>query len=160
MRGVSEMERVGSESRIGIVRGPVPVLDDADIDRFWSIVDKSGGPDACWMWMGGRGSHGYGVFCANNRRYRAHRVAWELANGPIPNDPDGPKIVVCHHCDTPLCCNPYRCLFLGTQTDNMRDAARKGRMATGERHGTRTHPESVKNRARREARKGRVRCER
>jgi HNH endonuclease len=58
---------------------------------------------------------------------RAHRFAWSIANGkPVP---DG--LFVLHRCDVPLCVNPDH-LFLGTQLDNMRDCARKGRMQFGE----------------------------
>ena len=49
-------------------------------------------------------------------------MAWMLVNGPIP---DG--LLILHHCDNPPCCNPIH-LFLGTQSDNMRDAASKGRI--------------------------------
>jgi hypothetical protein len=51
----------------------------------------------------------------------AHRMAWILTHGPIP---DG--LHICHRCDVPLCCNPSH-LFLGTQGDNNRDAFAKGR---------------------------------
>jgi hypothetical protein len=51
-----------------------------------------------------------------------HRVAWELAVGPIPAGAS-----VLHKCDVPLCCNPSH-LFLGTQTDNLADAREKGRL--------------------------------
>lgn len=57
---------------------------------------------------------------------KAHRVAYELANGPIPKG-DGPHgTVVMHSCDNPLCCNPAH-LSIGTQADNLRDMAEKGR---------------------------------
>lgn len=52
---------------------------------------------------------------------RTHRLAWQLANGPIPIG-----MFVCHHCDNPPCCNPEH-LFLGTALDNNRDRHEKGR---------------------------------
>lgn len=89
-------------------------------ERFWSKVDVRG-PDECWEWLGARSGKRYGGFWDGARVQRAHRVAWELTNGPIP---DGMSVL--HRCDNPPCCNPAD-LFLGTQTDNMRDAEQKGR---------------------------------
>jgi len=103
-------------------------------ERFWAKVEKRGTED-CWLWTGGKTVKGYGVFWNNERFVHAQRFAYELLVGPIP---DG--MFVCHHCDNPPCCNPKH-LFLGTHKDNMRDAVAKGRMASGERHGTHTHPE-------------------
>jgi hypothetical protein len=51
----------------------------------------------------------------------AHRLAWEEANGPIPAG-----MYVCHTCDVPACVNVEH-LFLGSQSDNMKDMAAKGR---------------------------------
>lgn len=93
--------------------------------RFWSKVDKSGGPDACWNWIAkarAQGGTGYGMFTITNGKYKhAHRLAWELTNGPIPDGLHG-----CHKCDNVLCCNPAH-LFLGSHQENMEDMIRKGR---------------------------------
>lgn len=88
-------------------------------ERFWSKVDRTG--DGCWEWQASRTSHGYGQVSTFRRPRGAHRVAWELVNGPIP---DG--LWVLHHCDNPPCVRSDH-LFLGTVGDNSRDMAAKGR---------------------------------
>lgn len=84
---------------------------------FWSLVKRTSG---CWEWQGDT-SHGYGRIWRGKRRYAAHRVAYELSVGPIP---DG--MCACHHCDNRLCVNPAH-IFIGTQKDNMQDWTKKGK---------------------------------
>jgi len=81
-------------------------------------------PNGCLEWTGCT-SHGYGLIGVNGNQVQAHRVAWELANGPIPAGME-----VCHKCDRPPCCDPEH-LFIGTHTDNMADMAAKGRAHNG-----------------------------
>jgi HNH endonuclease len=112
-----------------------PQFTQRDSERFWSKVDRSGGPDACWPWLKHRNPKGYGQAWDGRSLQLAHRVAWELVNGPIP---DG--LSALHRCDNPPCCNPAH-IFLGTQADNIADAARKERLAHGGQNGSHTHPE-------------------
>jgi hypothetical protein len=92
-----------------------------DIQRFWSKVDKSGGPDACWIWAAGKTAAGYGELGIHKHIVYSHRLAWILTYGEIH---DG--LCVCHKCDNPPCCNPDH-LFLGTASDNATDMVKKGR---------------------------------
>lgn len=110
-----------------------PKYTPKDIARFESKVDRSAGPDGCHPWLAGTGKDGYGGFWAQGQMHRAHRVAWELANG------DPGVLCVLHQCDNPLCCNS-RHHFLGTRVNNIEDMVSKGRQASGERNGLRRHP--------------------
>lgn len=101
--------------------------DDAEqlLERFENKFTPEPNTD-CWIWTGAVNSSGYGSFYFNGRDVRAHRASWELHYGPIPNGDHHGTTCVCHTCDNPLCVNPAH-LFLGTQSDNMRDMYRKGR---------------------------------
>jgi len=86
-------------------------------------------PNGCIEWTGCLDTGGYGQISVNNRMVLVHRLAWELANGPIP---DG--LSVLHHCDNPPCCEteptegyPEGHLFLGTHAENNADRSAKGR---------------------------------
>lgn len=100
-------------------------MKEKDIARFWTKVDR-GNKDECWEWKAARNWLGYGTFWVNDLKYcaGAHRVSWEIENGPIPEG-----MWVCHRCDNPGCVNPAH-LFLGTALDDMRDKANKGRSSS------------------------------
>lgn len=101
-------------------------------DRFEAkyIPEPNSG---CWLWIGPLTRGTYGMISRGRRnegRIRAHRLSWEFHRGPIPDE-----IHVLHRCDMPCCVNPDH-LFLGTQGDNMRDCARKGRRVQADVRGT------------------------
>ena len=95
---------------------------------FWAKVDKSAGPDGCWLYMGFRKWDGYGWLARAidgraTKYMTAHRYAWILTKG-MPAE----GLHICHRCDNPPCCNPAH-LFIGTHDDNMADKRDKGRAA-------------------------------
>jgi HNH endonuclease len=105
-------------------------------DERWLPCKRTG----CWIWtgylsVGSKGGYGSFVFrpalSRSKKTVSAHRMSWELRCGPIP-----PGMSVLHRCDVRRCVNPEH-LFLGTQSDNMRDMASKGRThkPQGERNG-------------------------
>jgi hypothetical protein len=131
-------------------------------DEFWLHVDKDGGPDhlkwetlhhaegdgsSCWIWLRSKNS-GYGNVWVRElgRAVMAHRYAWELEIGPIPEG-----MIVGHYCDHPTCVNPDH-LYLGAFSDSAQYMVEKGhhgahlhpeKHSRGDHHYLRLHPEKV-----------------
>jgi hypothetical protein len=117
----------GKHARRGSQRGVPLLAAQINEDRFNRRVDRSGGPDACWPWLGRIEPKGYGTMAVGGRQRLAHRCAMALAIGEVPRG----KLVL-HACDNPPCVNPAH-LRLGTQLDNMRDMVQRGRKVRGEK---------------------------
>lgn len=90
------------------------------VERFWKYVDKAG-DDECWLWTASKSRGGYGQLNDRHTLLKAHRIAYELARGPIPAGH-----FACHRCNVPACCNPNH-IYAGTPRDNNKDAWDAGR---------------------------------
>jgi hypothetical protein len=108
----------------------------ADSRRRWTLEEVRGRIEeqvipepnsGCLLWCGGLRqprpgrSLIYGMIRLRGKMTSVHRVAYEIAHGPVP---DGQQVL--HGCDVPLCVNPAH-LFLGTNADNIADKVAKDR---------------------------------
>ena len=103
-------------------------MDAIQVAHFWSRVEV-GLAYQCWPWKGAKNPKGYGHLIVDGKKVMAHRVAYQLVNGEIPEGD-----VVRHSCDNPACCNP-RHLATGSHKDNTRDMVMRRRSAMGEKNG-------------------------
>lgn len=102
---------------------PIPSFDEASLRLFWSRVGGNGLTHLCWPWSGAT-KNGYGTF----RGFRAHRIAYTLKRGAIP---DG--LTLDHTCRNILCCNPNHLDPVESRVNILRG---EGVMA---RHARKTH---------------------
>lgn len=91
------------------------------LEKFWNNIQKT---DLCWIWTGEKNAAGYGKLRVAGKYTPAHRFMMTiiLKFKPIPKD-----MLVCHRCDNPSCVRPDH-LFLGTSSDNAKDAYHKGKL--------------------------------
>lgn len=97
-----------------------------DIDRFWTLVDRSGGADACWPWLSGTNPYGYGRFRVHPTTYLATRWLMSHLLGRALRWDGEVREFVCHRCDNPPCVNPAH-LYIGDGFTNMQDCVARGR---------------------------------
>lgn len=114
-------------------------LKQADVARFASKIAgdrRRLRRSECWRWSGTFDRNGYGTFSVGGRTVRAHRFAYQAHTGRPPSQH------VLHKCGNRWCVNPSH-LQDGSRVENVRDMRRHGTLATGNRNGTRVHPEAV-----------------
>jgi hypothetical protein len=125
-------------------------LEDVEMHsmRFLHRVDRSAGPNGCWKLHTKQKQDSYINVTMNGHIGLAHRIAYMLAKGAIPNG-----LMVCHNCpggDNKWCVNPKH-MFLGTAKEHGADRVKKKqvgawthpeRLARGDRQGSRKHPKT------------------
>lgn len=97
-------------------------ISPAALSRFWVSVSKT---DACWIWTGCVGNHGYGVLnftvSKSRNQWLSHRFSYTVNIGPIPE-----ALCVLHRCDNRRCVRPDH-FFLGDRPANVADMVSKNR---------------------------------
>ncbi len=93
---------------------------------FWACVAVTSGDDRCWEWQKSVDTRGYGHVMwgspsEGGKIARAHRIAYELAVGPIPA---GKWLL--HSCDNRRCVRPSH-LRPGNRAENMTDMVERNR---------------------------------
>lgn len=102
----------------------------AKIPPFMRLMNgyRESKESGCWIWTGHKYPNGYGAIKAFGKMVLAHRLSYELHNGPIPDD-----LHILHSCDVRSCVNPSH-LRVGTHAENMQEAKDRGRMRSGVNH--------------------------
>jgi hypothetical protein len=104
-------------------------------EGIWSHV-AVGTARECWPYQGRLTTKGYGQFYFNGRRHSAHRVAYELAIGPVPS---GAQLD--HLCRNRACCNPSHLEPVSPKEDTRRSPIHNG----AKTHCPHGHPYSAEN---------------
>lgn len=89
-------------------------------DKFWSKVNGQD-ENGCMTWKMSKTKAGYGQVRCGSKNMLAHRVAYMIVKGDIPEG-----MLIMHSCDNKPCCNPDH-LSIGTHADNSHDMMRKDR---------------------------------
>jgi hypothetical protein len=124
-------------------RGPEPIPPEV---RFWSHVER-GSNDECWPWGGGRSTGGYGRFFDGGKGVQAHRFAYEMLVGPIPDGLDLDHLCRVRHCVNPSHLEPV------TRSENLRrgdmhkpiDGGARAVWQRGKTHCPKGHPYDEEN---------------
>ncbi len=95
-----------------------------NVNNFWENINKLD-ECKCWIWKSATDIGGYGRIWFEGRDCKAHRIAYTITNGPIP---EGMKVL--HSCDNPPCCNPHH-LRVGTSKENTADMFERNRANPG-----------------------------
>jgi hypothetical protein len=113
-----------------VIANDIPPFNGLTQLRFLRSAETGGlAEDSCWIWQGNVNGNGYGRFPLGNTLILAHRLSYEMFVGPI-----SAGMNICHSCDVRLCVNPMH-LWEGTQSENLKDAFKKGRMHLPTRRG-------------------------
>jgi HNH endonuclease len=107
-------------------------------EKFYKNVRKN--ENGCWDWIGNTSAYNRGRMTIGGRKMYAYHISYELHIGPIPTG-----MQINHTCDNPNCVNPEH-LYAGTQSDNTRDAIRRGRWVNNSTGRVRSHlsPDDVR----------------
>lgn len=116
------------------------VFDDLTIERFWSKVDKSAGPDECWLWNASLSAKGYAYFWCNRKVTYGHRVSYMIAKGAILEE-----MMVDHICRNRACVNPIHLRQVTSRTNSVENSVSAPAKNTAKTHCDYGHPFSEEN---------------
>lgn len=100
--------------------------------RFMAKIEQT---NSCHIWKGPLDKDGYGTFFLRKLNRRAHRVAWFMLHGPIPEG-----MVVNHTCRNPSCVNPQHLNVVTTRENALKDSTSLPYLNSQKTHCKNGHP--------------------